>query len=127
VRALGFRAVFVGDAVVFPFGDAYYHLRRARPRPAVRPDGRGPTRGAPALLPETHRARVYRAQGWISPVLHVDGRMDGVWRHEKKGTRLSVTIEPFANLADATRRAAEAEAERLATFLGGALDLTWAV
>jgi dolichyl-diphosphooligosaccharide--protein glycosyltransferase len=29
VRALGFRAVFVGDAVVFPIGDAYYHLRRA--------------------------------------------------------------------------------------------------
>jgi hypothetical protein len=95
--------------------------------PAFDPYVIGATRGAPALLPDTHRARVYRAQGWISPVLLVDGRMDGVWRHEKKGTRLSVTIEPFANLPDATRRAAEAEAERLATFLGGALDLTWAV
>jgi hypothetical protein len=35
-----------------------------------------------------------------SPVLLVDGRMDGVWRYERKG-------------------------KRLAEFLGGALELTW--
>jgi DNA glycosylase AlkZ-like len=40
--------------------------------------------------------RVYRSQGWLSPVLLVDGRMEGVWRHERKGGRLIVDIEPFA-------------------------------
>ncbi|RIL02029.1 MAG: hypothetical protein DCC71_16920, partial [Proteobacteria bacterium] len=29
VRALRWPEVFVGDAIVFPIGDAYYHLRRA--------------------------------------------------------------------------------------------------
>jgi hypothetical protein len=43
------------------------------------------------------------------------------------GRRLLVTIEPFAGpLPARARRAAEAEAERLAAFAGGELELTWA-
>jgi hypothetical protein len=75
----------------------------------------------PALKP-----RVYRNQGWLTPVLCVDGRMDGVWRHERKGKRLLVGIEPFTKVSKAARAAAEREAELLASFLGGALELTWA-
>jgi len=71
------------------------------------------------------RAQVYRAQGWLSPVLLVDGIMHGVWRHETKGSRVAVAIQPFARLAAWIRRGAEEEAERLASFLGGELDLTW--
>ncbi len=55
----------------------------------------------------------------------VDGRMDGVWRHERKGNRLAVRIEPFVALPAWARRGVEAEAERLARFAGGGLDLTW--
>jgi hypothetical protein len=53
--------------------------------------------------------------------------MDGVWRQEAKGRRLLVTIAPFADPPPArVRRAAEAEAERLAAWSGGQLELRWA-
>ena len=83
------------------------------------------TRHAEALMPGAFKARVHRPQGWISPVLLVEGRMAGVWRHERKGKRLLVGVEPFAPVPKWARAAAEAEAERLADFLGGLLELTW--
>jgi hypothetical protein len=85
----------------------------------------GTPRGTDAVLPAKHRDRVYRAQGWLSPVLLVDGRFAGVWSHERKGGTVRVAIEPFRRLAPKARTAAEAEAERLAAFLGGALELAW--
>jgi DNA glycosylase AlkZ-like len=79
------------------------------------------------LMPGPFKARVYRPQGWLSPVLLVGGRMDGVWRQEAKGRRLLVTIEPFAGPPPArVRRAAEAEADRLAAWSRGQLELRWA-
>jgi Winged helix DNA-binding domain len=82
---------------------------------------------AERLMPGPFKDRVYRPQGWLSPVLLVGGRMDGTWRQERKGRRLLVTIEPFAGPLPAwARRAAEAEAERLAAFAGGELELSWA-
>jgi hypothetical protein len=78
-----------------------------------------------AVLPEALKGRVYRQQGWLSPVLLVDGRMEGVWRHERKGDRLVVGIEPFADQPGWVRRAAEEEGERLARFVGGELELDW--
>lgn len=77
------------------------------------------------LMPGDFRGRVFRPQGWISPVLLVDGRIDGIWRHERKGKRLLVQIEPFVSLPLRARRAVEEEAARLADFTGGALDLHW--
>jgi hypothetical protein len=82
---------------------------------------------AERLMPGPFKARVYRPQGWLSPVLLVGGRMDGVWRQETKGGRVQVTIEPFAGPPPTrVRRAAEAEAERLAAWSGGQLELCWA-
>jgi len=77
------------------------------------------------LLPGDRRHRVYRQQGWISPVLLVNGRMQGVWRHEIKGSRVEVVVEPFVKSPAWVRRAAAQEAERLAAFLGGALSFAW--
>lgn len=82
-------------------------------------------RDQPAVLPGAFKGRVYRPQGWLSPVVLIDGRMEGVWRHERKNDRLVVRIEPFGEVPGWARRAAEAEAERLAGFTGGALELTW--
>lgn len=84
----------------------------------------GATRHAAHLLPGDFGPRVYRNQGWLSPVLLVDGRMDGVWRHERKGRALVVEIEPFVSLPKWARRQAEQEAERLAAFLRGDLRLS---
>jgi Winged helix DNA-binding domain len=87
----------------------------------------GATLHAEALLPPgVSRARVYRAQGWLSPVLLVDGRMEGVWRFGRKGRRIAISIEPFRAQGTEVREAAEAEAERIASFLGGEMRLNWA-
>jgi hypothetical protein len=84
------------------------------------------SRHADQLMPGPFKARVYRPQGWLSPVLLVDGRMQGVWRHEVKGRKLRVSIEPFVKLSARTRHAAEREAERLAGYFPGTtLDLSW--
>jgi uncharacterized protein YcaQ len=86
----------------------------------------GAARDAAALLDPAQKKRVYRNQGWLSPVLLVNGRMDGVWKHERKGKRLTVTIEPFCKLPKWARKETEDEAERLAGFLGGELEVSWA-
>ncbi len=79
------------------------------------------TKQAEHFLPGDFRDRIYRPQGWISPVLLVDGEMAGVWRHERAGRRLVVEVEPFGRLSRARRAAAEDEAARLAAYLGGEL------
>jgi hypothetical protein len=77
------------------------------------------------LLPGDLRSRVYRPQGWISPVLLVNGRMEGIWRHLIKDSRVDVVLEPFVKAPVWVRRAAGQEAERLASFLGRTLNLVW--
>ena len=79
-------------------------------------------RDAEAVLPAEHRARVYRPQGWLSPVVMVDGRIAGVWERDADG----VTVTPFKRPDAALRDGVQAEAERLAAFLGGAPDVVWA-
>ena len=80
---------------------------------------------AERLLPGNLRHRIYRPQGWISPVLLVNGRMLGTWRHEINGSRLKVAIESFVPAPGWVRRAAAGEAERLAAFFGTDLQLEW--
>jgi uncharacterized protein YcaQ len=78
------------------------------------------------MPPGDYRPLVYRQQGWISAVAVVDGRIEGVWRFERKGKRIVIEIEPFSGAPKASvRRGLESEAERVAAWLGGALDLSW--
>ena len=79
---------------------------------------------SPVLAAED-KDRVYRRQGWLSPVLLVDGRIAGVWSHERKGGVLGVTIEPFAPVDDAVHAGAEREAQRLAEYFGDELEVVW--
>jgi hypothetical protein len=95
----------------------------ARLLPAFDPWVAGASRTAAALIDSRHRARVYRPQGWFSPVVLVNGRMVGVWKHTRKGRRLFVELEPFGRLPAWARTQLEAEADRLAAFLDGQLDL----
>jgi hypothetical protein len=66
-----------------------------------------------AVLAAARRAEVYRPQGWLSPVLLVDGVIRGVWRREKD----AIDLTPFGRLAAAERAAATGEAERLGSSL----------
>jgi Winged helix DNA-binding domain len=77
------------------------------------------------VLPGDFHARVYRSQGWFSPVLVVDRRMDGVWRFNRTGKRVVVTIEPFVPSRVKVKRAAGEEAERIAAFMERELELKW--
>ena len=70
------------------------------------------------LVAQEHQARVYRAQGWIAPVVLVNGRVKGIWQSvlEKSGLRLLVTaFEPFSRQISA---GILEEARDLARFLG---------
>lgn len=78
------------------------------------------------LLSANHYKRVYRNQGWISPVLLIDGAVAGVWSYKPQGKRLSVEIEPFGMLAKAERAGIEQEAERLALFFESDLEIRFA-
>jgi uncharacterized protein YcaQ len=82
-------------------------------------------RDAEAVLPAAQRERVYRPQGWLSPVLLVDGRIEGVWSHERKDSVVAVTVEPFGRASSAVKAGVEAEAQRLAGFLGGEPHVAW--
>ncbi|MFD8968187.1 winged helix DNA-binding domain-containing protein [Streptomyces sp. NPDC059568] len=93
--------------------------------PAFDPWVIGASRTAPAQLAQKYRAQVYRPQGWMSPVLLVNGQMRGVWSSQRTGRRLRVRITPFGRLPAWARRQTETEAERLADFLDGALTLDW--
>lgn len=85
----------------------------------------GSTAHSRALMPGEFRERVHRQAGWVSPVLTVDGRIEGVWSHARSGKRVSVAIDPFVRQAAWVRKGAEAEAERLASFLDAELSFTW--
>jgi Winged helix DNA-binding domain len=83
------------------------------------------SREADAMIALEQRPKVFRKAAWFSPVMLVRGRIEGVWWHERKGKRLLVRFEPFGKLAKWARAGAEREAERLARFLGGELELAW--
>jgi hypothetical protein len=69
-----------------------------------------------------HESKIFRPQGWISPVVLVDGRAVGIWERGR-GRRLEVRVEPFGRLSAAARNALAEEAERLGEFLDAPADL----
>jgi hypothetical protein len=83
------------------------------------------TKQAEHFLPGPYADRIYRPQGWLSAVVLVDGRMDGIWKHEVKGGTVALSVEPFTPFSARVRRAVEREAERLAAYLGKILRLDW--
>lgn len=87
--------------------------------PAFDPYVIGAPRGQASILAAEAKTRVYRAQGWISPVVLVNGRIVGIWKHEKKSTRIEVAVDLFEKVPAWVRREVKRETERLAIFLGG--------
>jgi hypothetical protein len=74
----------------------------------------GTPRDCAAVLPDEYKNRVYRAQGWISPVVLVDGRIAGTWEMDDRNT---VQTTLFSLEAEAIRSEIEAETARLQEFL----------
>ncbi len=65
-----------------------------------------------------HRVKVYRAQGWISPVVLVDGRATAVWEHAREGNRLRVKVTKFESISRRITAGIQKEAQDLGRFLG---------
>lgn len=70
------------------------------------------------VVDEKNRKKVYRDQGWVSPVLLVDGRAQGVWSHIQKNNELEVKITPFSKLSSQISERMREEASDLGRFLG---------
>jgi hypothetical protein len=70
--------------------------------------------------------RVYRKGAWITPVVLVNGRMEGLWEQEKKSSSVSVSVEMFQPPGAEVTQGIEAEIERLGTFLGRQVGLVYA-
>jgi len=68
------------------------------------------------LFPDKYRTRVYRSQGWIAPIVLLDGKIVAVWDQERKGSRVHLTVEPFGKAPPGLESAVEAEAARLTPF-----------
>src|SRR6266542_4537909 len=51
------------------------------------------------LVTMKHRPKVYRAQGWIAPVVLVDGRAAAVWEHAREGNHLRVKMVKFGPIS----------------------------
>ncbi len=72
------------------------------------------------LVPPQLYKRVYRNQGWLSPVVLLNGSVAGVWAYQRKGKKLLLTIEAFQKLTKAVRSSIEQEAHGLMNFMGAA-------
>ncbi len=75
-------------------------------------------RDVDAVLAAERRERVYRPQGWLSPVVVVDGAIVGALSHERRGGGLAVEVQLFGRAGRALRAGIAAEADRLAACLG---------
>jgi len=71
------------------------------------------------LIAPRHYKAVYRSQGWIAPVVLVDGHIAGVWAHAREGDRLLVRVIKFDAVSRRSSAGIHGEAESLARFLGG--------
>jgi hypothetical protein len=69
------------------------------------------------LLAREHKGQVFRPAAWVSAVVLVDGKIEGVWEHETRKDRTLVKVRLFAMPVEQVRQGLEAEAERLARFL----------
>ena len=61
--------------------------------------------------------KIYRDQGWISPVLLVDGRAQGMWSHDQKKDILNVQVTPFSRISGTVSSRIKEEASDLGRFL----------
>ena len=70
------------------------------------------------LVEPTHYKRVYRPQGWISPVVLRGGRIAGVWFPKTIGKTMTLDVQLFGRATAAVRERVAREAEAMGRFLG---------
>ena len=69
------------------------------------------------VLSMGHKGKVFRPAAWVSAVVLVDGKIEGVWEYETRKNQTHVKVSMFAEPSENVRRGMEAEANRLESFL----------
>lgn len=70
------------------------------------------------LMESKHFPKIYRPQGWVSPVVLVDGRVAGVWNYKQEKNRLVISVENFASFPRPVLTRLHEEAQHVGSFLG---------
>src|SRR2546430_16773467 len=69
------------------------------------------------IVDQGNHKKIYRNQGWVSPVLLVDGRAQGIWSHEQNKGILAVHVTPFSRISSGVSSRIKEEASDLGRFL----------
>jgi DNA glycosylase AlkZ-like len=69
------------------------------------------------VVHDRHYKLIYRNQGWISPVILLDGRVIGTWSHKVTGKKRAITLAPFEKIPKSLGPQIESETERIRNFL----------
>ena len=77
------------------------------------------------LVERRHYKRVYRNQGWLSPVVLVGGRIAGVWSLRASARRLIAEVDLFVRPSREVRRRVEAEGDAIGRFLGTSCEVAF--
>jgi len=75
------------------------------------------SRNLEPVLAREHKDKVFRPAAWVSAVVLVDGRIEGVWEYKVKTSSTTVKVRMFAPQTESVREAIVSEAERLNDFL----------
>ena len=70
------------------------------------------------LIDRKHYKRVWRSQGWISPVVLLGGAIVGVWFPKTSGKTCTLEVDLFDRQPRSIRDGIEREAEALSAFVG---------
>lgn len=74
------------------------------------------SRNLESVLAMEHKGKVFRPAAWVSAVVLVDGKIEGVWVYETLKGRTLVKVAMFAAHTENIGTGIEAEAQRLAGF-----------
>jgi hypothetical protein len=77
------------------------------------------------LVEPRHYKRVYRNQGWLSPVIVVGGRIVAIWLLEQRARSYVVDVRPFAPLDARVKEGIRQEADALSRFIGAHCDVVF--
>ncbi len=69
------------------------------------------------LVDRAHYKLVYKDQGWLAPVVLVDGRVAGTWSYQRHARKLGVDVQMFTAFNKETRTKVKEEAHDLSRFL----------
>jgi hypothetical protein len=69
------------------------------------------------IVDQGNHKKIYRDQGWVSPVLLVDGRAQGIWSHDQNKGILAIRVTPFSRISRGISSRIRDEASDLGRFL----------